>query len=646
MRWTVARRNLWSVAFAGILAANCSSSTENKTPKIELSVTGPAATVAQSGNATIPVFVARSNFTGTVTLTVEGAPAGITALVSPGLLDNGVPSASLLISASATAAPGQVNLTVRGKGDGIAEKTLTVGVTVTVTGNFSLGVLSSSLTVAQGGGGNQTILVPRSGNNAGDVTLVASGTPTGVTATFAPAPTTASTATMTVAAAASTAPGTYTITVTGSSPGLTDQTTTFSLVVVAPPSTASVSVPFCSNDVPIWFAYQNDGYNWQQVTPTGAVFIFAATQKLTVAFTFQTASAFETDIFNLTRAELAVSNDRDCSGSKTLSGSVAGLPSDKSARIVMGAASTTVSVFGNTGLSYTLQQVNARPLDLVATRGTVSGDFITPDRMIVRRSLDLTTGSTIPVLDFNAAEAFAPVGTNLTITGLGAAEQVQLTNTFWSATSTLGTAHSAQVTGGATTLYSVPAAQQVAGDLHELYIDAFQQTTGLVTGHSYVEYFSVPSDRTSAMGASLNIPTITQVTSSPYVRIRGQLTAQSDYNSSARFGYFQSSGGGSRFVVAGASAGYLGATPTTWDVSIPDFTGTAGFNTSWMLGAGQSTNYFAEAFSGRTELLFGALPALGDVVRIGYRVATTTTGLVQLRASARRAHALPQYLRR
>ena len=656
MQWTGARRNLWSVAFAGLLAANCSSSTENKTPRIELSVPNAAATIAQSGSASIPVSVTRKNFTGTVTLTVEGAPAGITANATPASLDNGVASSTISIAASSTANPGSVTLTVRAKGDGITEQAATINLTVTVTGTFALGVLNSSLTVAQGGGGNQTILVPRSGNNAGNVTLVASGVPAGATSTFAPAPTTGSTATMIVAASASTASGTYTVTVTGSSPGLTDQTTTFSLVVVAPPSTANISIPFCAGDFPIWFAYQNEGFNWQQVPATGTAFNFGATPRLTVAFTYQSGSDFQINIFNITRAELAASNDRDCLGSKTLSGTIANVSADKSVKVVMGAASSTVTVIANPTLSYTLQQVNARPLDLVATRGVVSGNFMTPDRMIVRRSVDLTSGATIPALDFSAAESFAPAATNLTITGLAAADQVELTNTFWSATSTFGAAHTAQVTGGATTLYSVPGAQQVAGDLHELYVDAFQQSSSLVTGYSYVVYFSTTGDRTDAMGPSLNSPTLSQVTSSPYVRMRGQLTAQSQYNSSVRFGYFQAAAsGGSRFVVLGSSAGYLGATPTTWDVLIPDFTGTTGFNVSWMLGAGQQTNYFTEAFSGRTELLFGALPVQGDLVKIGYRVAATTTGLAQfrstgilpqVRATGIRARSLPQYLRR
>jgi hypothetical protein len=193
----------------------------------------------------------------------------------------------------------------------------------------------------------------------------------------------------------------------------------------------------------------------------------------------------------------------------------------------------------------------------------------------------------------------------------------------------------------------VPSSQQVAGDLHELFIDASQSTSSLVVGRSFVAYFSTPGDRTDALGPSLTTPTIASVTSSPYSRLRGTLAAQAEYNTSVRFGYLQPTpGGGSRFVIVGVSADYLGGTPATWDLLIPDFTGTAGFSSSWMLGPGQSTNYFAEAFSGRTDLLFGALPALGDVVRLAYRVAVTNTALARVRGTTMPARSLPQYLRR
>jgi hypothetical protein len=638
-------RTLSVVAVAGLVSA-CSSATDNKTPTITLTTSGGAVNVGQGTSTTVSVFVARSRFDKPVTLTVEGAPAGVTAIVTPGTIESGIPSAALLISATASANPGAAVLTVRGNGEGITEQVVSVNLTITVTGTFSLTPLESAITVAQGGGGTVTLLIPRTGGNGGNVTLATSGAPSGLTATITPSPTTGTSSTVVLAAASGTATGTHSVTVTGSTPGLPDQTTTLSITVVSAPSTASVSIPFCADDMPAWFAYQNDGFAWQQVAPTGNAFNFAATSRVSVAFVFQSGSETEMDIFGLTRAELAASNDRDCGGSKTLTGTAAGITVGLSAQIVMGTAATTVGSFG--GSAFTLQNVNARPLDLVATRGQLTGDFFgPPDKMIVRRAVDLPTGSAIPTLDFAAAEAFTPTSTNLSITGLQSADAVELQNTFWTKTSTFGTAQSAQVTGGATTLYSVPAAQLTAGDLHELFVDASQSTSSLITGRSFAVYFAAPADRTDAMGPSLSVPTVSVVTSTPYSRMRGILPSQAEYNTSARFGYFQqTSGGAVRTVVVGLSTASLGALPASWNIVTPDFTGTPGFNSSWMLAPSQPTTFFAEAFSGRTELLFGALPNQGDLVRLAYHVAPTSTASL-FRSRARSAgRMLPQYLRR
>src|SRR6185312_2392042 len=58
--------------------------------------------------------------------------------------------------------------------------------------------------------------------------------------------------------------------------------------------------------------------------------------------------------------------------------------------------------------------------DLVASRA----DFTTfqANKIIIRRGLNITAGGSIPVLDFNAAEAFNPGTANVTVTGLGSDE--------------------------------------------------------------------------------------------------------------------------------------------------------------------------------------------------------------------------------
>ena len=644
MRSSIVRAHL--VVACAAAAIGCDAITGGKDPKITLRASATSATVGQGTSSTISIFVDRTKFDKTVNLTVEGAPAGVTAIITPANIDNGVPSSTLLITASPSAVPVTATLTVRGKGEGVPDQSLTVDLTITPTGAFALSPIEPSLTVAQGGGGVATIRILRSGNNGSNVTLAVSGLPAGVTSTVTESPTTSGSATLVLSATSGVATGSYTVTITGSSPGFTNQTTTVTVDVIAAPATATLTLPFCASDVPVWVAYKNDGFAWQQATPSGSVFSFAATSRLTVAFAFSSGGETQLNIFSMTRNELAASTDRDCAGLKSHAGSVAGLTVGQTARIAMGSSLATATTFG--GGTFSINNVNSRPLDLIASKGQVSGDFFTPDRMIIRRSVDQATGSTIAALDFSAGESFAPATTTLTIGNFQSADQVEITNTFWSKTSTFSTAHSASITSATVPLLSVPAAQMVSGDLHELFIDAFQQSSSQVVGRSYVMYIAAPVDQTANMGPAMNTPTLTVLTSTPYTRFRGVVASQPEYDTSIRYGYFQGQQGASRFVIVSVSQAYLGSTPTNWDVAIPDLNGTQGFNVNWMPASGAQTSFFVEAFSGRTDLLFGALPAAGNQVRFAYRVAPVviSTLLRAGRGGRARAVTLPQYLRR
>jgi hypothetical protein len=89
--------------------------------------------------------------------------------------------------------------------------------------------------------------------------------------------------------------------------------------------------------------------------------------------------------------------------------------------------------------------------------------------------------------------------------------------------------------------------------------------------------------------------------------------------------------------------------PLVWDAEIPDFSGTPGFNPSWMLSATPltSTIYLTQAFSGRAELLFGAVPVAGDMVKSGYRIGFTSTALKSLVQHSRKVQRPRlQYFRR
>jgi len=104
-----------------------------------------------------------------------------------------------------------------------------VTLTVNPAPSFTLGASPASLTVTQGASGKSTIAVTGENGFSGEVTLAASGLPTGVTASFAPNPATG-TSVLTFAASNTAVTGTYNVIIKGTSGSLT-ATTTIALTV-------------------------------------------------------------------------------------------------------------------------------------------------------------------------------------------------------------------------------------------------------------------------------------------------------------------------------------------------------------------------------------------------------------------------------
>ncbi len=131
--------------------------------------------------------------------------------------------------------------------------------------SFKLSASTSSLSVVQGVGGTDTIMVTDAGQFSGSVTLAASGLPSGVTATFGTNPAT-TTSMLTLTASSTAVAGTSTITITGIS-GSLSATTSISLTVTSASCTPTAITPYIS---------VNGGSTWSEtssasVTSTSAV---------------------------------------------------------------------------------------------------------------------------------------------------------------------------------------------------------------------------------------------------------------------------------------------------------------------------------------------------------------------------------------
>jgi uncharacterized membrane protein len=243
-----------SITIASLTLALASCSGDNPVEPegtFALSVSPSAIGLQQGRNDSVLVLVQSQNgFASTVTLTVEGVPAGVIAGFTAGSSQTIPVQANfghytgLLLAVGPSAAPGNYPLTVRARSQGLDDRTATATLTVIHTpATVALTLTPAARSVAPGQSTTVTATIMRGGNFAGAVDLTAEGVPSGVTVSFNPAsiPAGATTSTVTVAAAASTTPGQYAIVVRARGQGVSDQLATLALTVAAPGISLSVS---------------------------------------------------------------------------------------------------------------------------------------------------------------------------------------------------------------------------------------------------------------------------------------------------------------------------------------------------------------------------------------------------------------------
>lgn len=588
----------------------------------------PAALTVQAGaNGQATITVTRTNFTGAVALTVTGAPNGVTTALGQSTLNNPDTSTPLTIGVGGAVAAGNYPLTITGTSGGTTQTaTLTLTVTAAPAGSIALALSATSATVNQGASTQFTVNITRT-NFAGNVTIALTGLPAGVTPTITTSPTPGNAVTVQLAVGAATAPGSYGITVTGSGTGIPNATTQFTLNVTQPPvggGNVTWTFGFCdATEIPLWVAAQNGGGAWQQVVGTNNSYSFNITSTGGIAYVTQSApNSYEINFYFGSLAEMQGQGTTVCptAATKTVNGSVANVGAGAQAQVSLGSAFAQVMAPATT---FTLTGVNAGTVDLVATRQAI--DFANPmagyvtNKLIIRRNLNPADGSTLPVLDFGAAEAFDPVSRTLTFNGGTAGEQLFLSASYVTANQGVAVLGTTLASGATAKYYGVPAAQQSANDLHVVVSAASNMATGAATATRLVtNVFKDAVDKTVTFGPALTSPTFTTLASAPYLRSRIQLARQVDYNQYWTIGYGQSG----RSVSIVYSVAYLGGNAV--DFSFPDFTGVSGWQnvwapvaatqvvwsasaSGWTVGAGGFVNPYTEGMVILTAALTGSL---------------------------------------
>jgi hypothetical protein len=357
------------------------------------------------------------------------------------------------------------------------------------------------------------------------------------------------------------------------------------------PST-TVDVLFCASEVPAWVAFQDGDGAWMATSPTidGQHALFRqrfATNRGGIAIGQHFAGGLTTlNVAYGAPAELTAFGNTlpgDCneSGPKALLGTIAGLADNQVATVSGGFSNAFIFPSDH---SFVLADLTDEAQTILATRATRVGDVATLDKLIVRRTPALPDSATIPVLDFNSEEAFAPAVANVTIDGL-APEGAQTLTKLVTANSQSIISFLGNSTTATRSYSALPESRLAPSDLQALIVSG--RTTPELTIRSATLYFRAPVDLSVALGPAAAAPTISVIERAPALRLRAVIPPQTVYDRFTSMVYQQ----GSTLVSVGMTAQYASLT-SGYDLSIPDFSGVAGFDPLWALRADATGSLF------------------------------------------------------
>ena len=392
-------------------------------PDFTLSASPNSVSIPLSSQATSTITVTPSGgFTGSVRLSTNGVPSGVTTSYNP---DPTTGTSTLFFRSTATAAQGTFTVTIKGV-SGALIHTTTVTLTVgAASPNFTISASPASASVVQGNSGSSTITTAISGGFSSAVALSATGQPSGVTVSFVPASIAApgsGTSSMTMAVASTTATGTYPITVTGSGGGLMHSTTVTLTVTPAAAPNFTISASPASLSVGVG----NSGTSTIGVAISGgfssAVALSATGQPAGVTVSFSPASIPSPGSGNSTMTMTVGSTTVPGTYPITVTGAGGGL---------MHSTTVTLTVTGTTGGDFTLSASPTSVSIPVSSQGTTtititpSGGFTGSVKFMatgvpsgVTTSFGPNPAATTSTLTFKSSATAATGTTTITIRGI------------------------------------------------------------------------------------------------------------------------------------------------------------------------------------------------------------------------------------
>jgi hypothetical protein len=583
------------------------------TAALTLTVTAPASytisavapdpiSIAQGGQGPVTVTLARTNFTGTVNLTLEGAPTGVSSGFDPAAVTG--TTSTLTLQVGAAVALGNHVLTVRGQATGLTDRTATFTLTVTAAASYTLTTTPGSpVSLQQGTNTNVTVNINRTAF-AGSVGLALTGNPAGLTFGFNPQSTTGNTSTLTLTAAGGLAVGSYPLTITGTATGLTDRTVNLTVnVTTGGGGSGNVNLNFsgCAiDDKPVFLAFQ-DGPSgtWTRVTPTGDVYSFNVTQsKAGLAMVLTPVSGGTgTSVQYLSQAEITSLNAGtlcpDVPTGKTLLATTQNVGAGQVAVLSIGGGTGSANLAVPTA---TIEGVADGTHDLIGY-ARVPFAIGAGDRGYLKRDINTTaiaSGGSLGTVDFTGAQSFAPATATIGLPNTLPGESViHGMNYYLGATCEFASLYAAADGGTdptSVTVYGLGGSLQRAMDRHQFMAFA---TDGGTTFRQVFETFLELTARDVTLPSVMPSFTPTAL-AGPYKRLRYQFTLPTDLNGSTSLTYTEEAAGKSVTITASVS-GYLGGTAV--DLSMPDLSGVTGWNNTWAPGSAASVDWTATGSS-------------------------------------------------